>query len=366
MEKKKIAILSIYDLHNFGNRLQNIAVYKLLEKLNYEPETVKVDIIGRKKFIIRPILNFLNFCKIQFGDARYQKFLEFDNNIRVSNHKVKWRLGNEIVDNKINNAYDFFIVGSDQVWNPNFAGYGFYFLDFVKDDKKKIAFSASIGVTDFSKEYAQKMELNLRTFNAISVREQQANDIITSLTRRDDIVTLVDPTMMIESEEWSELAQKPEHFKGEKFILNYFLGELSPKRKKIIGDFADKMGYKIINILDKQDLFYASGPAEFLWLEKNAELICTDSFHSSVFGILFNTPFLVFDREDKSKNMSSRLDNLLELFELNSRKVTENKLTEKCLEIDYSKAHEKLVLEKKRGIDFLSKAIEGNGKKHEV
>ena len=118
--------------------------------------------------------------------------------------------------------------------------------------------------------------------------------------------------------------------------------------------------------MDKQDLFYASGPAEFLWLEKNAELICTDSFHSSVFGILFDTPFLVFDREDESKNMSSRLDNLLELFELNSRKVTENKLTEKCLEIDYSKAHEKLVLEKKRGIDFLRKAIEGNGKKHEV
>lgn len=366
MKNKKIAILSIYDLNNFGNRLQNIAVYRLLKKLNYEPETVTVDICGRKKIITHPIMNFLKFCKIQTDDARYRKFLEFDKNIKLSKHKVVWRLGDEIVDNGINDAYDFFVVGSDQVWNPDFAGYGFYFLDFVKDNKKKISFSASVGVTDISKEYAKKMQLNLSTFNAISVREQQANDLITSLTKRNDIITLVDPTMMIEPEEWSELAQKPENFKKEKFILNYFLGEQSSERRKIISDFAEIMGYKIIDILDKNDSFYASGPAEFLWLEKNAELICTDSFHSSVFGILFNTPFLVFDREDDSKSMSSRLDNLLELFDLNDRKFTENELTEKCLNIDYSKAHARLLLEQKRGVDFLINAIEGSGKKNEV
>ena len=141
MKNKKIAILSIYDLNNFGNRLQNIAVYRLLKKLNYEPETVTVDICGRKKIITHPIMNFLKFCKIQIDDARYRKFLEFDKNIKLSKHKVVWRLGDEIVDNGINDAYDFFVVGSDQVWNPDFAGYGFYFLDFVKDNKKKLSFS---------------------------------------------------------------------------------------------------------------------------------------------------------------------------------------------------------------------------------
>lgn len=366
MTKKKIAVVSIYDLNNFGNRLQNVAVYKLLKKLNYEPEVIPVDIWRKKKYITRPIKNFFNLFKIQLGSSRRLSFIDFNKHIKISKYKLLLKSNKEVVNHSLSDVYDYFIVGSDQVWNPEFAGFGLYFLDFVKDNRKKVAFSASMGVTDISKEFENKMQLNLKKFNAVSVREQQANDLITSLTGRQDIVTLVDPTMMIEAEEWNELARKPKQYSGESFILNYFLGEQSEERRKIISDFAKKMGYMVINILDKDDPFYASGPAEFLWLEKNAKLICTDSFHSSVFGILFNTPFLVFDREDTSKNMSSRLDNLLELFELNSRKVTVNKLTEKCLEIDYSKAHEKLALEKKRGIDFLSKAIEGNGKKHEV
>ncbi|MCR5492931.1 MAG: polysaccharide pyruvyl transferase family protein [Streptococcus sp.] len=365
MKNKKIAIVSIYDLNNYGNRLQNIAVYKLLKKNNYEPEVIEVDYIGRKEYFVRPIKKVLEFCKISTKDIRYRLFLDFNKHIKLSKYKILWKLNREIVDKKMYKDYDCFLVGSDQVWNPEFAGFGFYFLDFVKDNKKKIAFSASIGVTDVSDEYANKMQLNLSSFNAISVREQQANDLITSLTKRDDVVTLVDPTMMLEPEEWDKLARKPKYCKGERFILNYFLGEQSPERRKIINDFAKKMGYKVINILDKENPFYASGPAEFLWLEKNAELICTDSFHSSVFGILFNTPFLVFDREDTSKNMSSRLDNLLRLFELNDRKFIGKELSESYLEIDYSSAYEKLLSEKKKGLNFLINAIEGN-KKHEV
>lgn len=357
MKKKKIAVVSIYDLNNFGNRLQNIAVYKLLKKLKYNPEVITVDILGKKKFITRPIKIFLNLFGIEINNAKRMLFLDFDKNIKKSDYKLVLKLNKEIVSQSLSDAYDYFLVGSDQVWNPEFAGFGFYFLDFVKDNKKKIAFSASVGVTDISKEYANKMQLNLSNFNAISVREQQANDLITSLTKRNDVVTLVDPTMMLEPEEWSELARMPKQYSGESFILNYFLGEQSEERRKIISDFAKKMGYMVINILDKDDPFYASGPAEFLWLEKNAKLICTDSFHSSVFGILFNTPFLVFDREDTSKNMSSRLDNLLDIFGLKDRKFIGKELTENKLDIDYSKAHERLAFEKKRGADFLINAI---------
>lgn len=357
LEKRKVAVVSIYDIDNFGNRLQSVAVYKLLKKLHCEPEIVEIDKIGKKEFVSRFFKKYLKFLKNNCQSVRLPLFQSFNENLKFSKYKIQWKFGKELIDKNLDDAYDFFIVGSDQVWNPEFAGYGFYFLDFVRDDKKKIAFSASVGVTEVSKEYAEKMQLNLRSFNAISVREQQANDLITSLTKRKDIITLVDPTMMIGPDEWSELARKPKQYKGEKFILNYFLGEQSPERRKLISDFAKRGGYDVINILDKDDPFYASGPAEFLWLEKNAELICTDSFHSSVFGILFSTPFLVFDREDTSKNMSSRLDNLLEVFDLNDRKFIGKELTEKCLDIDYSKAHEKLMIEKKRGIDFLENAI---------
>lgn len=362
LKKKKIAVLSIYDLDNFGNRLQSVAVYKLLKKVNCEPEIVEIDKIGKKELISRLLKKTLRFSKINFESVRLPLFRKFNKNIKNSKYKIQWFLGKEVVDKGMDDAYDFFIVGSDQVWNPEFAGDGFYFLDFVKENKKKIAFSASVGVTDISKNYEDKMRLNLKKFNAVSVREQQANDLITSLTGRDDIVTLVDPTMMIDPSEWSKLTNIPPMYNGEKFILNYFLGNQSPERRKIIEDYAKKVGYKVINILEKDDPFYASGPAEFLWLEKNAELICTDSFHSSVFGILFNTPFLVFDREDASKNMSSRLDNLLRIFDLNDRKFVGKELADSYLNIDYSGAHEKLLSEKKRGLDFLINAIEGINK----
>lgn len=78
-----------------------------------------------------------------------------------------------------------------------------------------------------------------------------------------------------------------------------------------------------------------------------------------MFGILFNTPFLVFDREDTSKNMSSRLDNLLDIFGLKDRKFIGKELTENRLDIDYNKAYERLAFEKKRGVDFLINAIGG-------
>ena len=108
--------------------------------------------------------------------------------------------------------------------------------------------------------------------------------------------------------------------KKPKYILNYFLGNLSPKRRKEIERVAKENNCEIINILDKNDPLYVSGPSEFLYLEKNAFLICTDSFHSSVFAILYNRPFVVFDREEKGiENMGSRIDTLINKFKMNNR-----------------------------------------------
>ena len=91
-------------------------------------------------------------------------------------------------------------------------------------------------------------------------------------------------------------------------------GELSKERKDEIERIAKENDCEIINILDKNSPFYVCGPSEFLYLEKHAFLICTDSFHSSVFAILYNRPFVIFDREDKEENMGSRLDTLINKF----------------------------------------------------
>ena len=226
-------------------------------------------------------------------------------------------------------------------------------------DDKKISFSASIGVDILSKESLIKIEKNLAKFKAISVREESAKNIIGNCIKRDDIEVLVDPTMVLTSDEWEKVSKKPKQIDNikKKYILNYFLGELSESRKKEIEKIAQEENCHIINILDKEDPFYACGPSEFLWLEKNAFLICTDSFHSCVFSIIFKRPFLVFDRKDNKKNMNSRIETLLSTFDVEERKIDEY-IDKKLLNFNHKNINDILKKERKKSEEFLKKALD--------
>ena len=229
-------------------------------------------------------------------------------------------------------------------------------LKFVEDNKK-IAFSASFGISELPEQYKQKTAEALKTFKAISVREDSGKKIVEELTGRTDVEVLVDPTMLLTPEEWDKVSKKPKQLNFDKYILCYFLGELSEQRKKEIERVAKENDCKIINILDKKDPFYETGPSEFLYLEKNAFLICTDSFHSSVFAILYNRPFIVFDREDSLVKMNSRLDTLLKKFELEDRWY-EGEIKKEQLKTDYTKAYEILEKEREKSMKFLKKALD--------
>ena len=199
------------------------------------------------------------------------------------------------------------------------------------------------------KDYYKERLLGIKY---LSVREDTGKDIIENLTGREDIQVLVDPTMLLTSEEWNKVIKKPKQLKTDKYILNYFLGELSDKRKQEIERIAKENNCEIINILDKNSPFYENGPSEFLYLEKNAFMICTDSFHSCVFAILFNRPFVVFDREDSHVKMNSRLDTLLNKFNLKS-KWFNDKITKEQLQANYKEVYQILEEERKKAEKFI-------------
>ena len=140
-------------------------------------------------------------------------------------------------------------------------------------------------------------------------------------------------------------------------ILNYFLGEISKDRKKEIEKIATENNCDVINILDTNSPFYNCGPGEFLYLEKNAFLVCTDSFHSSVFSIIYDTPFVVFERQDKFDSMNSRIDTLLSKFKY--RKFNGN-ISNDLLKCDYSEAKEILEREKEKSREYLCKALDAD------
>ena len=355
---KKIGVVTITDNNNYGNRLQCYAVQRfIVEHLDMPTESIN-NYNGNqfKKIIKKMIKTILNYDNQQKKNQRYKMFIAFNKNIKISRYIIK----NGKVNKKIEDEYNYFITGSDQVWNPTFAGQQFYYLDFSKNTPK-ISFSASIGTTDLTTKDKEKIKNNLNDFEFISVREQSAKEIIEKLTKRNDVEVLIDPTMLLTSEEWDKVSKKPEQIKKikqKKYILNYFLGELSESRKQEIERIAKENNCHIINILDKTNPFYITGPSEFLWLEKNAFLICTDSFHSSVFAILYNRPFVVFDREDKMKKMNSRIDTLLSKFKLEDRRFNGKEITKENLNHDYTEAYKILEKERKKSEEFLKKALD--------
>ena len=248
----------------------------------------------------------------------------------------------------LDNEYDLFVVGSDQVWNPYFGLNDFGLLNFIKDNDKKVSFSASFGVNSIPDELRDKYYNSINKFKYISVREDKGKEIIEELTDRKDVEVLVDPTMLLTSKEWDEIAKKPRQLKSEKYILNYFLGELPKEREEKINRIAKENNCDVINILNKKCPLYESGPSEFLYLEKNAFLICTDSFHSSIFAILYNKPFIIFNRNDKkNQNMNSRIETLVKKFDLEDRVYDGENITQNYFDYDYTGAYKVLDEERK-------------------
>lgn len=357
----KCAIITITNGSNYGNRLQNYAVQRVLEKRNITVETLinlgnnEDNYKTKIKSIVKNVLKTtLLYKKYNNEIKRLNAFKKFNKyNIRFSKNSIS----NTKISTKILKQYDCFICGSDQIWNPNYKENAkVNFLGFV-ENRKKIAYAPSFGVSNIPDNRKEEIKNWLNKIDYLSVRENEGKKIIEELTNRKDVEILLDPTMMLTSEEWDKISKKPNQLKNDKYILNYFLGELSEERRKQIDIVAKENNCEIINILDKNSPFYQTDPSEFLYLEKNAFLICTDSFHSCVFAIIYNRPFVVFDREDNTVSMNSRIETLLNKFMLQDRKYN-GKLTEEQLKHNYENAYKILEKEKQKAYNFLNTALD--------
>lgn len=341
----KTAIITINDNNNYGNRLQNYALQQVISKKSNYVKTLIVNENEnmRIKRLFKIILNYRHQIKKEFRLRNFKKF-----------NKFLLKESREIYN------YDNYVVGSDQVWNTTFNSFSekYNLLEFV-DSNSRISYAASFGTDSLDKQYHELFKRELSKFKYISVREDKGKEIINKLGLKKDIEVLIDPTMLLNSFEWESIMKKPKNKVPKKYILNYFLGELSNEKKEAIEKVAKEENCEIINILDVKDKFYTCGPSEFLFLEKNAFLVCTDSFHSSVFSIIFDVPFVIFDRQSENmKNMSSRIDTLLNKLEIKNRKYNGHEITKENIEHDYSFAHEKIEDEKILALNYLKKVLD--------
>lgn len=334
------------DNNNYGNRLQNYAVQVILNRLGFESYSIEnyPYINSRKKYFLRKI-KYIGFNRFYSSNsARREKFKEFNDNIRY--YKRKYNPFLRFHD------LDYVLVGSDQVWNPEFGLDEATNLSTVPP-RKRIAFSASFGV-DYIEKKAERLLSELTKFKCISVREKRGAEILKDHFGIEAQV-LIDPTLLLNREEWNIVAKKPDSFFEEKYILTYFLSPMSEKAKQVLQENQGKL--KLVELSGKDGSGLNVGPSEFLYLFSHAELILTDSFHACVFSFIYEKPFVVFDRNWTKQSMNSRINTLLENFSL-ERKYIDSGLKNDIFEHDYSKGYEQLEIERKKAIDFLKKAFE--------
>lgn len=388
---KRIGIVSCYFQHNYGSMLQALATQMALDKLNYENETVDIsgfnheikkakllyfakasltsDILLSKLGMAKNVL-IKKFSKNEYAAMsriRAEKFDDFSKKrFRKSpKYTSKKELGDSCKEN-----YSSVLVGSDQLWLPGNIAADYYTLNFVPETVNTIAYATSFGQSSLPKDSSRKAALFLKKIRHIGVREESGQKLVKELAGR-DVPVVCDPTLLFTGEEWLSI-QKDEPIVEDKYILCYFLGNNPPHR-----EFAKRLrqatGCKIVALthLDefvKSDEGYADetpynvDPADFLNLIRNATYVCTDSFHCSVFSMLYKKVFFTFRRYARKTKSStnSRLDTLFRLAGVSGRILEGTEDIQKCLsmEIDYDSVHQNFAKIREESYQYLQNALE--------
>lgn len=357
----KIGLITLTGYYNYGNRLQNYASQYILEKLGHEVETIEMD----------NKLNFINYMKVKiliFFAKIYDK-IPYSNNKRLNSYLVynkfylftkkyinisKFKINHKDIPKNINDYFDYFVTGSDQVWNPKASKIiSNYFLDFSHKGKR-VSYAASFGVSSIPTEYKNEYIRLINQMDSISVREEQGQQIIKELTGKNSTL-VVDPTMMLSKDEWLRISKKPNMDLSEKFILTYFLGNRDLRVQQKIEHIAKEKGFKIINLMDINDKkIYSIDPSEFIFLINECELLCTDSFHGAVFSLIMKTPFIVFERQDHNESMNSRLETLLKKFNMEDRF---EKNIKNAYDVNFDNIDQILNREREKAINYLENSF---------
>lgn len=362
----RIAQLTLDGYYNYGNMLQKYALNHTLKKFADVAEVLWCE---DTKFLPEDGLTPIMQCVLH--DRRpnhYQMFL-LREAVRQSKFKdfenlhVSTRFDLPYLED-IADEYDYFVAGSDQIWNPLWYR-KYLFLEFVPREKK-IAYAASIGLSELPDDFKEIFRRDLSDFKYISVREDTAAKIIGDLTGQTPPV-LLDPVLLLTKDEWLAVAQKPTWLKekySRGFVLTYYLKTLPPPEVKAL---AAELNLPVINLLDVENYnHFASGPAEFVWLFAHSSLTFTNSFHGVAFSILFKRPFINLEVKNYAQGVatSSRITSLLKLFGPEDRRSFGEKIftAEEALTIDFTRRDEVLPRERTKAFKFLEQALGGDAR----
>lgn len=378
---KKIGLLTWTEYENYGTYLQWYALNTVIKELNYDCITINytsnknkrkgyIDLLFEKplSFIILIFRKIIVRCVQKNGLIPFKQLVK--KHVKYSEfRKNHFQLTSEVNTSSelfiLNQKFDAFICGSDQIWNP----YTFdthFFLDFVTLGTKKIAYAPSIGAERIDNRSISIAIKNLLSdFTHISIREKSGSELLEKIVNR-DIPVVLDPTLLLSKEHWTGVADKKYRITGS-YILCYFLGNNEHYWKEIQEIALEKKLELVVIPVYKKDLSRGTikvndvGPAQFISLIKYAELVLTDSYHGSIFSILFEKKFVVYKRFSKfsHKNQNTRIFNLLDILSLEEVLVTKRNSISKILSktINFHDVNTKLHIKKMYSLQYLNNAL---------
>jgi hypothetical protein len=339
----KIGIMTFWwSDDNYGQLLQCYALQKYLRDAGHDAYLIRYD--PRNDYVKTPIWkNILKaFNPIKLSRFIYNKLnhLVYEKSEKVNNLRNFDSFRKQYIQQseKIYYSYkeliedspevDVYISGSDQVWNPDLLFFKktetqikAYFLDFA-DEKKRIAYAVSVGMEKVEDDFIRKIAPLLRKFDYVSVREKSGLDICRQCGVKAEWVP--DPTMLLTPSDYRALYSPINQSNDEtSYCLLYVLNNECNFSIKAIYDWAKRVNIKVLYITgnskyDKYEKIYATIP-EWLYLIDKAEYVITNSFHCSVFSLLFQKKFGIISLTGKLVGMNSRFDSLFENFDIEQR-----------------------------------------------
>ena len=377
---KKIGLVTLYHKnYNYGGIIQAYAMQYIFQQMNLDAKLISFK-TNRKHYLMNRFLNiglrkslelftrkllFRFLIRKEINNLLLEKKKRYD---IFMDHIPHTRLYTEESIVESDEIFDFYVVGSDQVWNPGWWN-DILLLNFTK--KPKFSYAASIGRGNLSNDEACLLSKALSSYIDISVREKQAQRIIKELCGVSSELVL-DPTLLVEPFIWNEIAKRNELI--DNYVLVYMVGNTN-KYKKTIYNYCHDKGMKVVSIGYAKNMYFSSeekysdyiiydaGPLEWLGLIKYAKYVFTDSFHGSVFSIIFKRLFYCCERDNPNDktNENSRLYSFLELTGLekrllNARSFQNDKLLDE--NIDYEAVENRLSIHRLKSKEFIKRNID--------
>ncbi len=384
MKKNKIGGVIVSDMNhtNYGSALQAYATVKTVQEMGYDFSIIRYK---KQRSLSDKIVLGIQYM-ITGGFKRFRRSIKTKLNLRLNKEyacgQVKRRTAtNDFKKKELvplfveyngypalcdgSKEYDAVFVGSDQTWNPIGFYSNYWNLMFVDDSIPKFSYAASFGVSSIPKIQQKGTKAYLERIDMISVREAQGKQIVETLSNKTAKV-VVDPTMLRTREQWNDFSSNSEKEIGEPYLFCYFLGPRQDIRNEA-RKLAMEKGLKLVVCPHMEEYrkvddnfgdyaLYDLTPIDFLKLLSNARYVCTDSFHGTVFSIIFHKQFMTFYRE-VGPSTNSRIDNILNFLCLQDRLYLGDNMKNIEKDIDFSEVDMLLEKQREESLNFFREAL---------